>query len=37
MPTNLTLHNYTGTKNFNAVPILPHRKVSEAEWHRITN
>ena len=37
MPPNLTLHNYTGTKNFNAVPILPHRKVSEAEWHRITN
>lgn len=37
MPTQLTLHNYAGTKNFDAVFLEPHRKVPEDEWFSITN
>ncbi|NMQ30316.1 hypothetical protein E4Q23_22690 [Candidatus Accumulibacter phosphatis] len=37
MPTSLTLHNYSGTKNFDAISLQPHREVSEDEWFRITN
>jgi len=37
MPTNLTLHNYTGTKNFDGLAIVPHREVGEDEWLQITS
>lgn len=37
MPTRITLHNYSGTNNFDAVSLEPHRKVAEDEWFRITN
>jgi hypothetical protein len=37
MPTNLTLYNYSGTKSFDAISLLPHRETSEDEWLRISN
>ena len=32
MPSNLTLHNYSGTKTFDGISIAPNRIVSEDEW-----
>lgn len=37
MPTQITLHNYAGTNNFDAVFLVPHREVLKEEWSRITN
>lgn len=37
MPTRITIHNYSGTDNFDAVSLEPHREVTEDEWFSISN
>jgi hypothetical protein len=31
-PLELCVHNYSGTRSFDAVPIAAHREVDETEW-----
>ena len=37
IPTRITIHNYSGTDNFDSVSLEPHREVTEDEWFRISN